>query len=466
MITSYTSTRMNLDRPDGQRSPEAILSPPALWQRIPLVMVLFFFFGWMWLPAETLASRPDTQRSQPFPEIAPEEAGFCPDRLLRLTHTLHEYAGQQRLSGGVVLILRDGQAVVHEAFGKLDVESGTAMPHDALFRIASQTKAIISVAVMMLQEEGALLITDPVGNYLPEFAETTVAVPQEDEDRDWVAVPANRPITIRDLLMHTAGISYGYGTAAELWREAGIQGWYLSDRDEPIREIVRRMAALPFDAHPGERFVYGYANDILGALIEVASDMPLDRFLQERLFEPLGMHNTWFFVPEDHASRLATVYSATEDRSIVRAPDPGRSVGQGHYLSGPRTTFSGGAGLVSTATDYARFLQMMLNGGVLDGHRILSPHTVELMTVDHLDGITFRPGLGIGLGFDVVIDLGKRGVPGAIGDFGWGGAYHSTYWVSPQDGLVVVFFTQLIPSHRSDIHGKLRTLLYQALVDP
>jgi CubicO group peptidase (beta-lactamase class C family) len=322
------------------------------------------------------------------------------------------------------------------------------------------------VAVMMLQEEGALLITDPVGRYLPEYMETTVAVEREDEPGGWSTVPANRPITIRDLLMHTAGISYGRGMAAEQWKKAGIQGWYLADRDEPVREIVRRMADLPFDAHPGERFVYGYANDILGVLIEEVSGMPLDRFLNERLFEPLGMRDTWFFVPEEHAERLATVYSATEERGIVRAPDPGGSIGQGHYVTGPRTTFSGGAGLVSTANDYARFLQMMLNGGELDGYRILSPRTVELMTVDHLDGIDFRPGLGIGLGFDIVNNLGARGVPGALGDFGWGGAYHSTYWVSPQDRLVVVFFTQLIPSRGSDVHGKLRTLLYQALLKP
>ncbi len=465
METSYTSNRPDLQRRGGRRYHPSFLPSPSRWQRIPLVAILFLFLGWMSLPAEILASRPDAQLAQPFPEIAPEEAGFCPERLDRLTGTLHDYADRQRLSGGVVLILRDGRAVLHEAFGKLDVESGAAMPHDALFRIASQTKAIISVAVMMLQEEGRLLITDPVGKHLPEFSETTVAEKMEDSG-DWMAVPSSRPITIRDLLMHTAGIGYGYGPAAALWEEAGIQGWYLSDRDEPIREIVRRMAALPFDAHPGERFVYGYANDILGALIEEVSDMALDQFLQERLFDPLGMRDTWFFVPEDQASRLATVYSATEDLGIARAPDPGGSVGQGHYLAGPRTTFSGGAGLVSTAADYARFLQMMLNGGKLNGERILSPRTVKLMTVDHLYDITFRPGLGIGLGFDVVTDLGKRGIPGAVGDFGWGGAYHSTYWASPQDRLVFVFFTQLIPSRGSDIHGKLRTLLYQALTDP
>ncbi len=409
-----------------------------------------------------------------FPVATADEAGFSAQRLTRLSHTLNAYADEQRVSGGVALVLRDGQAVYFEAFGRKDIESDTRMTPDAIFRIASQTKAIVSVAVMVLQEEGKLLIADPVAKYLPEFENTTVAVKEERKEstRDdpenigYDIVPANRPITIRDLITHSSGIGYGYGTAADLWKEAGIQGWYLADRDEPIRETVRRMASLPFDAQPGERFVYGYSNDILGALIEEVSGVPLNTFLRNKIFEPLEMHDTHFFLPVDKADRLATVYSATEEDGLVRAPDPGGSVGQGHYVTGPQKCFSGGAGLVSTAMDYARFLQMMLNGGKLDGNRILSPRTVELMTVDHLTDITFRPGQGIGLGFDVVTDLGTRGVPGAVGDFGWGGAYHSTYWVSPQDGLVVVFFTQLIPARGSDLHGKLRTLIYQALVEP
>jgi len=396
-----------------------------------------------------------------FPQIAPLDAGFSPERLFRLQQTLDDYAKEQRNAGSVTLILRDGQQVFFHAAGSQDLEAQTPMQYDTMFRIASQTKAIISVAVMILQEEGRLLIQDPVGKYLPEFMETTVAVPDSSE-RGYTVVPANRPITIRDLLMHTAGIGYGYGVAADAWRQAGIQGWYLADRAVPVRELVRSMARLPMDAQPAERFVYGYANDILGALIEEVSGRPLDEYLQEVLFGPLAMRDTHFFVPEEKVDRLATVYSASQ-QGLVRAPDPGLGAGQGHYVQGPRVTFGGGAGLVSTAQDYARFLQMMLNGGILDDVRILSPATVELMTVNHLDGIPFRPGLGIGLGFDIVTDLGVRGVPGAVGDYGWGGAYHSTYWVSPQDGLVVVFFTQLIPSTGSDIHAKLRTLLYQSL---
>ena len=395
--------------------------------------------------------------AQHFTETRHTELGFDASRLERLSHTLQEYVDQDRISGGVTLVMRHGQPVFFEAFGMRDREAGDAMQRDAIFRIASQTKAIVATAVMLLQEEGKLLISDPVGKYLPEYMETHVMT-------DTGIVPASRPITIRDLLTHSAGIGYGWGPAAQYWREAGFQTWYLADRDEPIREIVRRMASLPFDAHPGERFVYGYANDILGAMIEVISNQPLDVFLHERIFIPLQMHDTHFFLPKEKAHRLAVVYSAT-DNGLERAPDPGMGIGQGHYTDGPRKCFSGGAGLVSTANDYGRFLQMMLNGGELEGQRLLSPRTVQLMIVNHLTEIDFRPGLGIGLGFDVVTDLGAFARPGAVGDFGWGGAYHSTYWVSPQDGLVVVFLSQLTPAGGSDIHGKLRSLIYQAIMD-
>jgi len=393
-----------------------------------------------------------------FPEEIAEDNGFDPVRLERLSATLDTYAAAGRLSGGVALVMRNGETVFYHAFGLRDREAADTMRVDALFRIASQTKAIVSVAVMMLQEQGKLLISDPAGKYLPEFMNTTVL----EEGR---VVPAKRPITIRDLLTHTAGMGYGGGAVASYWQQAGIQGWYFADRDEPIRETVRRMAALPFDAHPGERYVYGYATDILGALVEEVSGQPLDVFLQENIFEPLKMVDTFFYVPDDKVSRLAAVYSASGDGGIERAPDPGAGVGQGHYVNGPRKSFSGGAGLVSTARDYGRFLQMMLNDGKHNGRHILSPATVQLMTVNHLRDIPWNPGLGFGLGFDVLLDVGARGTPGAPGDFGWGGAYHSTFWVSPHDKLVVVFFTQLLPATGSDIHGKLRTLIYQAMVE-
>ncbi len=392
----------------------------------------------------------------------PEAVGLSSERLERLTQTLDDYVEQGRLAGGVALVARRGQVAYLHAFGQRDRESNAPMAPDTMFRIASQTKAIVSTAVMMLQEEGKLLIGDPVGNYLPEFRETTVAVPRNGGGYD--VVPARRPITIRDLLTHTSGFGYGTGVAADRWQQAGIQGWYFAHRNEPIAETVKRMAALPADAQPGERWVYGYNTDILGVIVERVSGQPLDRFLEERIFRPLGMNDTHFYVPESKRNRLAAVYAAAGNGTIVRATGTGPN-GQGDYVDGPRKSFSGGAGLVSTATDYARFLQMLLNGGELDGVRILSRKSVELMTVDHLGDLEFRPGQGFGLGFSIVEDLGLRGTPGSVGEYGWGGAYHSTYWVDPAEELVVVYLTQLIPAGDIDDHDKLRALVYQAIVD-
>ncbi len=408
--------------------------------------------------APVLLSAQELRRAQP------EDVGLSSERLGRLTDVLQGYVDEGRLAGAVALVARRGRVAYLESFGHRDREAGDEMGDDAIFRIASQTKALVSVAVMMLQEEGRLLISDPVGKYLPEFLETTVAVEAED---GYDVVNASRPITIRDLLTHTAGIGYGGGAASDRWAEAEIQGWYFAHRDEPIRATVARMPALPFDAQPGERFVYGYSTDILGALVERVTGKPLDEALSARMLDPLGMRDTHFYLPHDKRDRLAAVYSTARENGggITRAPDPGGMVGQGAYVEGPRESFSGGAGLLSTATDYARFLQMMLNGGTLDGSRILGPNTVELMTVSHIGDLSLGDGVGFGLGFYVVEDLGARGEPGSVGEFGWGGAYHSTYWVDPEEELVVVYFTQMIPADGLDDHGKVRSLVYQAIVD-
>lgn len=399
--------------------------------------------------------------AQSMAPAAPEALGITSQRLERLTSALEEYVENEQLAGSVTLVLRRGKLAYYEAFGDRDRNARDAMQTDTIFRIASQTKAIVSTAAMILQEDGRLLITDPVADYLPEFAETTVAVPRPDGGYD--VVRANRQVTIRDLLTHTSGFDYGTGIAADQWADAGIQGYYFSDRDEPIRETVRRMASLPASAHPGERWIYGYNTDILGAVVEAAAGMPLDEFLSARIFEPLGMADTHFYLPRSKRDRLATVY-ANVDGNLERAPEEG-SAGQGAFVDGPRESFSGGAGLLSTAMDYARFLQMILSGGSLDGVRILSPKTVELMSVSHLGEIAFRPGQGFGLGFSVLEDVGARGTPGSPGELAWGGAYHSTYWIDPQEELVVVHLTQLIPAGGVDDQQKLRTLVYQAIVE-
>ena len=413
---------------------------------------------------------PQTLVGQSLVRVTPEDVGMSSERLDRLSLALENHVDEGRLAGAVTIVVRRGKIAYREGIGHRDMEAQAPMPSDGIFRIASQTKALASVGVMLLQEDGKLLITDPVGLYLPAFAATTVAEPSDEGGYN--VVPARRPITIRDLLTHTAGISYGMGLlanrgpAADVWEETGITGWYFADRDEPVVDTMARLAELPMDAHPGERWIYGYNTDILGAMIEKISGKTLGQFLKERLFDPLGMSDTHFFLPESKVGRLATVYSSVGDgSSLERAPDPGHMVGQGHYVNGPRTAFSAGAGALSTATDYATFLQMMLNGGELNGTRILSRKTIESMLSDHLGGIAFRPGQGFGLGFSITHEPAATGLPGSVGEFGWGGAYHSTYWADPEEELVVVYLTQLIPAINMDDHQKVRTMVYQAIID-
>jgi len=399
--------------------------------------------------------------AQSLEKVAPEAVGFSSERLAILTKTLQNYVAQEKLPGAVALVLRNGKVAYWEAVGQRDVEQGAPLQKNSIFRIASQTKALVSVGIMILQEEGKLLISDAVGKYIPEFNETTVAEPTKD---GYKVVPAKRKITLRDLLTHTAGIDYGNGTAKEAWKAAGIQGWYFADRNEPVLATIKRIGSLPQQAQPGTAFVYGYNTDILGAVIEVVSGQTLSEFITARILKPLGMNDTHFYLPKAKANRLAVVYSS-KDGGIERAADPGKMVGQGAYVNGPRKSFSGGAGLLSTAEDYATFLQMMLNKGTYKNQRILSRKSVDLMTQNHLGDIVFpwTPGMGFGLGFSTVEDVGLRGELGSHGEFGWGGAYHSTYWVDPAEQLVVVYFTQLIPAENVDDHQKLRTLIYQAL---
>lgn len=397
---------------------------------------------------------------------APADVGMSAERLERLDAAIQRYVNEEKLPGAVVTVTRRGKIAYQAAFGMRDREAAAEMTTDTIFRIASQTKAIVSVGIMVLQEEGALLISDPVSKYLPAFAETTVAVANDEDGYD--VVPAKRAVTVRDLLTHTAGVDYGDGIAADRWEEAGITGWYFAHRDEPVAATIERMANLPFQSQPGEAWVYGYSTDILGAVIEAASGQPLDEFLYDRIFEPLGMSDTHFYLPRDKGDRLVTVYSLARDSELTRAPDPGGMVGQGAYVDGPRKSFSGGAGLLSTADDYTQFLQMMLNGGELNGERVLSRKSVELMTVNHIGELAptfFGGGMGFGLGFYVVLDVGERGSPGSFGEYGWGGAYHSSYWVDPEEDMVVTYMSQVIPAVGLDDNARLRALIYSAIVD-
>ena len=392
-------------------------------------------------------------------------AGVSAERLARIDTALQKYVDDGRVAGAVALVLRDGKPIYERAVGWGDKEAGRRMAPDTIFRIASQTKAITSAAIMALVEEGKIGITDPASRFIPAFAKTTVAV---RSDGGMTVVPARRSITIRDLLTHTSGVSYGTDAhIAALYEAKGLgpaagRGWYTADKDEPICETMERLATLPFVSHPGEAYVYGYNTDILGCIVERASGQPLDQFIRTRITAPLGMKDTHFFLPAAQKDRLSVVYASGSDGQIVRASEG--ATGQGHYIDGPRRSFAGGAGLVSTARDYARFLEMIRNGGVLDGVRILAPRTVDLMTTNQIGTLHSTTGLGYGLGFQTTDRYGANGMD-SVGAFGWGGAYGSVYRVDPQARLVIVLMIQLMPS-TSDIRTTFPTLVYQALTEP
>jgi CubicO group peptidase (beta-lactamase class C family) len=392
-------------------------------------------------------------------------SGLAPERVAVIDSGLQRYVDDNRVAGVVALVLQDGKPVYEKAFGWADKEAGRRMTTDTIFRIASQTKALTSVAIMQLIEEGRLSLGRRAGDFIPTFAKTTVATGKKGTTV--VTEPARRPITIRDLLTHTAGISYGTNAdIAALYEAKGLgpaagYGWYTADKNEPICETMERLGTLPFMSQPGEAYVYGYNTDILGCIVERASGMPLDEFIRTRITDPLGMKDTRFFLPPAERDRLAAVYSSGSDDRVARAPEGAK--GQGAYIEGPRRSFAGGAGLLSTARDYARFLEMIRNGGALGPVRILAPRTVALMTTNQIGTLHSTAGLGFGLGFQTTDRYGANGMD-SVGAFGWGGAYGTMYRVDPQARLVIVLMVQLMPN-RTDIGTTFPTLVYQALMD-
>ncbi|MDH4131935.1 MAG: beta-lactamase family protein [Gemmatimonadota bacterium] len=396
---------------------------------------------------------------------SPAALGFSAERLERIDRMMREAVDSNRVPGVAVMVLRRGKVAYQGAWGWVDREAGRKMATDAVFRIASQSKAVTSVAVMMLLEEGRLTLGDPVSKWIPAFKDAKVA---SASDTGRVLTPVKRAITIRDLLTHTAGISYGDDslvrddyTAAGLGPDLG-PGWYFADRTVPICEDMDRLGTLPFVAQPGEKFVYGYNTDILGCVVERVSGLSLAEFFEQRIFRPLKMQDTRFYLPPDNRGRLTAVYQAS-DTGVARAPDG--PTGQGDYVDGPRVSYAGGAGLLSTTRDYARFLQMLLNGGTLDGVRLMGPRTVRLMVSDQIDSLYKSPGSGFGLGFEILENPGLAGQYGWVGRFGWGGAYGTNYWVDPSEGLVAVYMIQFPTAAARDLLTRFRNLVYQAIVE-
>lgn len=392
-----------------------------------------------------------------------EELGFSPDRLARLDAVIESSIDHRQLAGAVMYIARDGQTVHLKAYGLQDVENKQPMAADAIFRIASMSKAVTTIAALMLYEEGRFLLNDPVSKYIPAFANSVVAVPPpagSAPEVKYTTVPAARPISIRDLMRHTAGLTYGDGLAAEEYKKANLSGWYFADHDEPIGAAIDRLGKLPLHGQPGEAWQYGFGTDVLGRLVEVVSGLPLDRFIEERITGPLKMVDTSFFLPAGKESRLANVYGVEKGQLVLK-----EAASKSDYVQGPRRCFSGGAGLLSTIGDYGRLLQMLLNEGELDGVRLLSPKTVALMRANHTGDKYGRDTHGFGLGFWVNDDPGAYGELGSEGAYGWGSAYFPQYLVDPKEGIVAIFMTQLRPTGGLTLNQRFKVLMYQALME-
>ena len=405
--------------------------------------------------------------SHGLPLVEPEAVGFSLERLSRIDKVMETHIAQQKIAGGVTLLARHGKIAHLGVYGMMDVEAEKPMTPDTIFRIASMTKPITSVAVMMLYEEGHFRLNEPVSKFIPAFKEMFVLPPEDAEDSAQ-PVPATQQITIWNLLTHTDGLTYHWNERlGPQYAAADITHGLLQD-ESTLAEKMKVLATIPLLHDPGAEFEYGLSIDLLGYLVEVVSGMSLDAFFSERIFKPLGMKDTHFFIPEAKRERLATVYERTEDGPIKRKSQEPTVEGSLIYstdypYNGPRTYFSGGGGLVSTVSDYLRFAQMMLNGGKLDGVRLLSRKTVELMTTNQLAKMDVD--FGFGLGFGVVRDESDLNEIGSVGRFGWGGFFFTNFFIDPQEQMIGIFMCQLHPSGSLDLGERIRILCYQAIAD-
>jgi CubicO group peptidase (beta-lactamase class C family) len=404
--------------------------------------------------------------AQDLPVTKPESVGLSSERLNRISATVQKTIDDHRIAGAVTLVVRHGQVAWFKAQGMQDRETAKPMRPDTIFRICSMSKPITSVAVMMLYEEGHFLLDDPVSRYLPEFKNPKVLV--KPSTGIPYTIPATREITIRDLLRHTSGISYNWNAdLGPLYKDADV-GHGMLPYDGTIGDNVDRLAMMPLLFNPGERFEYGLNADVLGRLVEVVSGKTFDEFLRTRIFEPLGMKDTYFFPPDNKLDRLATAYTYYADKGLARFPETPITEGPFIYSAdypyhGAKKLFSGGAGLNSTAMDYARFCQMLLDGGKLGNVRILSRKSVELMTHDQLGKIAPDRDFGLGFGIDgIKAPLVELGTPG---EFNWAGFFYTAFSIDPKEQMIVVFMGQLHPAGDLRLDHQVHELAYQAIID-
>ena len=417
-----------------------------------LQMVLVMFLAW------SCTEKKDNQVLKPG---TPESVLVSAERLNRIDSMLIQSIEDKWIAGATGLIARDGKIIYNRAFGVSDIEKRTPMQSDAIFRIASQTKAIVSIGLMMLFEEGKFLLDDPVSKYIPEFANPQVIEKYNPADTTFTTVPAKREITIRDLFTHTSGIDYaGIGSPImnAVYSKAGMMGGFGNDRIT-IGEDIRILGKQPLVHQPGEKFTYGLNVDVIGYLIEILSGQKLDHYLKSRIFDPLGMEDTWFYLPEEKHSRLVQVNTEDANRNVIPMPQ--------EYVDYPLrkgTYFSGGAGLSSTTKDYATFLQMLLNMGEYNGKRLLASRTVELITSNQIGDLNVGKDK-FGLGFEITTEDGQAVLGISEGSFAWGGYFGTTYWADPEERLVCLLFMQQSPLSRGEIQNKFKAMVYQALDD-
>lgn len=400
---------------------------------------------------------------QPLPPGKPAENGFSPERLARIDQLVNDHVNNQWVNGAVVMIVRNGKVIHHKAYGYSNAEQKVPMKKDDIFRIASQTKAITALAVMMLFEEGKFLLDEPVSKYIPEFKSPKILVNFNASDSSYTTQPAKGEITIRQLLTHTSGIDYaaiGTQEMKAIYAKAAIPSGIGTDGDV-LAEKMKRLGGLPLKNQPGEAFLYGLNSDVLGYLVEVLSGMAFDQFLRTRIFQPMGMSDTWFYLPADKHARLVPLYQFKDNKlAVVTGGTFGAQ--QPDYPKLKGTYISGGAGLSSTTEDYGRFLQLFLNKGTFNGVRLLGTKTVELMLTNQTQPpITTQFGLGFGLETD------KNDHQSIVsrGTFSWGGAFSTSYWADPEEKLIGLIYTNVTSSPYRNMNEKVRVLIYQAIVD-
>jgi CubicO group peptidase (beta-lactamase class C family) len=401
------------------------------------------------------------------PLTTPEAAGFSSERLKRLDREMNEWAQKEWMNGGAALVIRNGKIAYYKAVGVNDLNTKSAMQKEGIFRIASQTKAITSVAMMILFEEGKFLLNDAVSKYIPAFKKQQVLDKFNAADTTYTTVPAKSEITIRQLFTHTSGLGYaqiGSKEANAIYAKSNLTAG-IGIQNDNLLDAMNRLGKLPLMHQPGEKFTYGLNSDLLGCLVEVISGMTLNDFFRTRIFEPLGMKDTYFHIPSEKAARLVNLYREDSTGKLVKA--------ESRMLNGPvgadyplhnSTYYSGGAGLSSTIYDYGVFLQMLLNNGVYNGKRILSRNTVRIMTMNQIGELSLGDDK-FGLGFQIISEKGSGRTPAQAGTYSWGGAFATSYWVDPKEKMVMLFYRQLQGSTHGDVVEKFRDLVYQAIND-